>query len=235
MEYRYGAGWTWHHEVASDYDKVPHFDTHGALVDVYDGQGRNMIHSGRYTRDGRGRVTAFRDPRGDVYDYVYDGAGRLTEVGRTAPGRARTWWDQYGYDGPYPTWMWESGVKTPVVRWTYDALGRTLTKRVLDRQTNQYDQYAWTWDQQWIGKQDEVDDPEGREIYKYELGARWGLGHLTNLTRTWSGAGAASFTYTTDRDGANLTTTWPSGVVERTTYSASRKKVRDVTVQHAPS
>lgn len=232
--------------------RVLHKDTLGRLVGVMEGSTiAAPVQTGTWGYDARDRVTGFVDAAMNAYGYVYDGAGRLRSVGRGAghdevtyhqslvnpnlmvpehelkPGNTNgTGWYAYYYaDGPHPLVMYEGTSNTPVAQWNYDALGRPLSKSVLNRATGDTYDYTWEWDVDpedpdagWIGARRAISDPDGRVDYHYDAGPFGRLGQLSSIQRTWADGTTAAFAYTYDFDGSVRTTQWPDLRTVRSSY-----------------
>ncbi len=191
-------------------------DTLGRLVDVWEGQNNNVLKTGHYAYDGRGRVANFRDAKGNEHRYAYDGGGRLRQVWRRAappagmtPGPFQPYYN-YEYDGPLPTKMREGDDRGLVtVMNTYDALGRPVDKQVLNRDTDAFDLYTWEYDTRWVGAVTTTSDPAGYVEYTYKPG-KWGrFGRPSSIARKWYATPhVALFHYEYDFLGRTISTTW---------------------------
>lgn len=90
------------------------------LTDTLDPAGLNIVNERSY--DLVGRMTAYKDPSGQITTYTYDGIGRL--VGSRQPGDAAPRAMIYGNDGRLAESRLPSGL---ALRYTYDTAGRIAT------------------------------------------------------------------------------------------------------------
>ena len=233
----------WSRETDADgYVRLLHSDNHGRINAVQEGRNGNLRITGQWRYDARSRVIGLVDGAGNAYGYGYDGAGRLRSVGRA---KAKTGgydanvnpigWYAYEYDGPDPIELWEGepGLGTLAATWSYDTLGRTVEKQVLERATGMYDTYTWGWDTQWIGLRSGTTDPSGHTDYRYDAESLGQLGHLTRAKRTWNDGHSAQFDYVNDFEGRVLKARWPDGREVNSAYGSNGLPVTQTLVNGA--
>jgi YD repeat-containing protein len=207
---------------ALGYERRLQTDTQGRLVDVREGRGSNVIRSGSYLRDGRGRVAAFIDAVENTYRYSWDVSGRLRAVTRQTPSGPEEAWYAYTWAENRPNKLFEGDLSgRRLVDWDYDSLGRISKKTVVNDATGADDVFSWDWDSAWIGAIALATDPAGTVRHEYSAHAVFGqLGYGTRQVRQYNRAGApdAEFAQAVDLRGRNVATTWPTGARVESTY-----------------
>jgi YD repeat-containing protein len=213
--------------LEDNYERRETVDTLGRLITMEQGFTGALQTVATYRWDGRDRIKQYEDGEGNGYRYSFDGVGRARRVQRRdSPAGSWSTWVQYDWVGPDPTKLYEGTSPTASVTWTYDALGRTLSKEVVDPlAAGGLATYSWEWDTAWKGARTKVVDPSGNTTYEYAAGPFGQLGHVTRTTRT-TGLAVAAKSRTYDLDGRVVTETWPSGAVVTNTWSASGHLVR---------
>jgi YD repeat-containing protein len=220
--------------LADNYERREVVDTLGRLRTVQQGFTNAAVTVATYKWDGRDRVKQYADGEGNAHRYTFDGAGRVRTVQRRPdPGAGWSTYYSFQWTGPDPWKMWEGAATgTAKSTWTYDALGRTVSKVVTDPLTTNVPAqvtYTWAWDALpggapgtgWIGARHQVTDPVGNTTSTYGASGVLGrLGHETGSTRgTYSATPTpylinATFQRSTDLQGRVLSETWPSGRVQ---------------------
>ncbi len=222
-ELDYGAG-TIDVLDADGFERTETYDTRNRLIRVDEGRNGVSRRTATYRYDARSRLTYFKDASQNVYEYNFDGLGRMREVRRKAQGEPKKLWFSFDYDGPDPIEMWEgaSGSGTLAATWTYDVLGRPVQKDVLDATGTGSDTYTWEWDGTWIGKRSRVTDPSGETVYLHGVsGVLGNLGHERNLQRNWSDGVAVQWRQEFDTAGNKLQSEWTDGTVVRSSFHSN--------------
>ncbi|HEC11470.1 MAG TPA: hypothetical protein ENI86_18180, partial [Acidimicrobiales bacterium] len=236
-----GVRWT---RDGENYRKEVLSDTHGRVVEVREGKGSStpLVTTGRYTYDGRSRMTSFTDANDNRHRYEWDGAGRLRDVYRDG-GLGESPYYSYFYEGPYVVRALE-GDGTPAATWEYDALGRTTKKRVYEAyraaffdDPAAYATYTWTWDHiddaqgaaTWNGVRHATGDPAGQTRYFYDEYAPFGdRGRLTTVERRNLDLEPLVTHYEHNYAGSVTYAETPGGQFISTSYSNSQWKLEDV-------
>ncbi len=221
---------------AEGFESAQEFDSHGRLYTLEQGRDGLRDLTATYRYDARGRVQQLTDAAGDHLWLFHDGAGRQREVHRTSAAGTVDPWVKVSWGGPNPTALEEFDgtgfVET--VRWTYDVLGRSTTKEVLDRSTGLFDLYTWSWDDScgtgdgWVGTPCEVSDPAGKVSTSYAPDPVFGgLGWPASQTRDFDTG--VTMTWSTDHDflGRVSQVTWPSGAIVDSQYHDNGWKKTD--------
>jgi hypothetical protein len=193
-----------------------------------------------------GKLQAITDANGNTWRYVQDQAGRHREVWREAPSVPLAPYMSFTYAADKPVGMFE-GAATPanqVMAWTYDALGRMVTRQVR-REVNgvaAWDNQTWSWDTAWLGaKTNEMVTTSGgptvTTTYSYgtEPGGVGRRGNLTRVRRSFLEGGLMLLDHSTEYDLQSRVTKTasPSGLVTRSWYRNGLLK--EVGVDFAPT
>ncbi|MCA9490268.1 MAG: RHS repeat protein [Myxococcales bacterium] len=224
MDVSFLADWV-KRELFGPWERLEVTDTLGRLTEVHEGFVGATVRTGAYVYDGRDRILELEDGNQDRWRYRYDLAGRVEQVGRSDGGAVFEDYVGYDWNGPDPSCMYEGtrGASGCVVLWTYDDLGRTTTKTMVDPSGTVTTGWAWDRDpnnplSEWLGVRHATFDLSGSTTYAYDAGPFGRLGQLTGTTRTFNGGTTASFARTYDSAGNVLTETWPSGRTVARTY-----------------
>lgn len=189
------------------------YDAHRRVTMVEQGKSNSFTTTATYRYDPLNRLVSFRDGKGTIYTYSYDGAGRLREVkygGASSSGVAMTEWYKYDYKGMLQTQMRDN--TGAIARREYDSLGRQTTLKVSDSLPSAagFLSYAYEYDTAWKGKVYKTTDPAGTTMYKYDE-----FGREERVKREYAASSAgtqrAEFLYDTDLQGQLRIKTYPSG------------------------
>lgn len=187
------------------------YDAHHRITTVEQGQSNVFTTTATYRYDPLNRLVSFKDGKGTIITYSYDGAGRLRQVksgGVGSSGMAN--WYKYGYKGLLKTSMIDN--TGAFARWEYDILGRPTTLKIKDSLPSSTGllTYAYEYDTAWKGAIFKTTDPAGSTTYAYDK-----LGREERAKRTYvaSAVGTQSpeFLYDYDLQGQLKTKTLPSG------------------------
>jgi len=209
------------------FERVVERDIFGAVHTISDGNdtnhlglrrsmlfaaGSSPVTTGTATYDGLGRLCEYHDANGNRWVYAYDGASRLTEVGR-APisGGAVEVFRSYTYDGDLATAQFDGpATGAPSVEWGYDVLGRSIERIVAAGGSSGLSTTEQTtWDTGWIGAVASTTDAAGTRSFGYD-----GMGRLEWEHRDFNNGGylgQAEWSYDYDSAGRLTDTYTPTG------------------------
>lgn len=205
--------WESVHKDENGYLTHLYYDSHHRIIRVEQGDADAVTLMASYEYDPAGRMVRFTDARLNVYEYSYDGLGRLRQVNAGASLAATLPWYKYSYTGGLRTKM--EDVSGAYAEWTYDAIERPLTLTVSDPVDPSGEvAYSWVYDTNWVGAVAEAVDPTGSTQYVYD-----DYGRAKQVLRNYATFPSQNFGFEFDVQGKPVKITLPSYNEVRKSYS----------------